>query len=275
MKRHAVPLLLVLCLAACVDGKYVPLSDLPPPGGEPAGYYPGQGRYIEWPERDGLQRYVDRNEAGIAEIQRQIIAIRSGTLEPGCIGKEPFTCVATLAQTLAIGEPYGPDPGLFDPIEADVNGNPTFPREIILGAFIGGDRAWVGAFAPPMTVTLTLDDEHHVSRMKVQLVSDPSDAHTKADYDQTGLYDIVKAAGGAACSRLSRLDVYRFYENDVKPKRRDLGQFRKKGPDGFVDEDVAALNMLYCGRLMSFHSFSGYTTGRHRHTERYGAVDIR
>jgi hypothetical protein len=74
--------------------------------GEEAGYYPGLEQGVPSFERDRWNQWVKENSEAIGDIQDKAKRIREGSLPAGCIGRDKYTCVATLAQTLAVADYY-------------------------------------------------------------------------------------------------------------------------------------------------------------------------
>ena len=72
-------------------------------------------------------------------------------------------------------------------------------------------------------------------------------------YDQSGFYEIVWRVLGRRCPGIAKLDLYRFFENSVKPRIRQEQQDLSKGLWGVHRLISHAAGVPYCG--VSF----GYT----------------
>ena len=104
-----------------------------------------------------------------------------------------------------------------------------------------------------------------VIRVDSNLAIRLTDARTETVYDQSGFYDIVWRVLGRRCPGLAKLDLYRFFENSVKPRIRQEQQDLSKGLWGLHRLTSHAAGVPYCG--VSF----GYTGL----TEWHGSSDIR
>lgn len=136
-------------------------------------------------------------------------ALATGPLDgPGCIGVAVAECVRWLAATLEVDQRLLAD-SLAHRHDRDVNGRPL-PGVVAVSAKLPGER---GAFV----VMLHLRPDDTVTRAEANLKSDVPQAHTEATYDQTKLYDMVWRLIGRRCPGLGKLDLYRFFENSVKP----------------------------------------------------------
>lgn len=162
MKRGwcAICLVALLC-AACA---YVaPRVEYVSPYGQPAGYYPGRGdSFATSPE---LTAWLSKNQAGIDDVQNRIVQIREGKRAPGCIGDDKYTCVATLAQKLAVSDNYAlRDLNLFADIRHDVNGRPLNGSKVTFNGFIPNAKGDV--VHRHATFYLTLGDNGAVSAVE-------------------------------------------------------------------------------------------------------------
>ena len=127
------------------------------PEGQPAGYYPGLGTTSVL--KSELAAYLAKNQAGIAEVQNRITQIREGKRTGGCIGEDKYTCVATLAQKLAITDDVASkDFNLFADVRYDVNGRPVGGHRLMLNGYIPNYRD-VGHRSASFNIVLGLTPE--------------------------------------------------------------------------------------------------------------------
>jgi hypothetical protein len=210
----------VLCaLAVAVICGACSLSPGPRPGGpvtpvgQPAGYYPGLGASFVPPAE--IAAYQQKNQAGIADVQDRIVAIREGRRRPGCIGEDKYTCVATLAQNLAVtDDELAKANALFADVRNDVNGRSVNADRVNIVGLLP-NRAGLGA--PKTSFALNVLPDGSVWSIEVTLPQLVELARTQEDYDKTGVYEVVAALASKDCPNLSRMDVDRWVENTVKP----------------------------------------------------------
>lgn len=262
--------------AAFVTYEVLPAAD------EPPGLYPGRTVGLDMKvcvsadnclpsssaDRQEYQRYLALAKPVADDIQTRISAIRDGKLAGGCIGVDARTCIASLAQSLAIVT--DPKMGLLsidargdsdDPLlsreKIDVNGKAHSRHDARFQAFIPFmDAKSVLPISDALSISLTLDDGRMVRSMSVVLRGDPLSAITAADYDQTGIYEVLSAVSMPACPRLQRIDVYKAIENGVK---------KTLVPTHTVDASMDDLSEMYghegkyayCGRTLTFHTEGG------------------
>jgi hypothetical protein len=228
------------------------------PEGQPAGYYPGLGTSAV--SKSELAAYLSKNQAGIADVQNRIVQIREGKRTPGCIDEDKYTCVATLAQRLAITDDVGSkDYNLFADVRRDVNGRPVNGRRVMLDGFIPNYRD-VGHRSAFFSVTIGA--EGTVSAVDAKLLKGVELARTQDEYDTTGVYEVVSAVAAKQCPNLSRNDVARWVENTVKPSmhrtrevhskraKEDKKELRSEGVHNFRSFDSPRI--AFCGRTFQF-----------------------
>ena len=96
----------------------------------------------------------------------------------------------------------------------------------------------------------------------ITLAGNPLLAQTASEYAVTGLYPAIRILFGSGCAT-SPLDVYRFFENTVKPnvvwhkKETDLTD---RGASTTSMQD--ATNVPFCNEKLDFMSVSGVDTGQ-------------
>jgi hypothetical protein len=72
-------------------------------------------------------------------------------------------------------------------------------------------------------------------------------ARTEPVYDQSGFYDIVWRLLGRRCPGMTRLDLYRFFENQMKPRITEQRQDFAGGLLGMHHVVSHAAGVPYCG----------------------------
>jgi len=228
--------------------------------GQPAGYYPGRAEaYADVSEYKG---YLAKNQSGIADIQNRIAEIRDRKRAPGCIGEDKYTCVATLAQKLAIADKCClPDYNIFPNVKYDVNGKPVNGSRITFYGFPANANIehLTDDVYNKTNFDLTLGPDGSVAKMRASLPKDPTYAQTQAEYDATNVYETVWAATARTCPTLNSADVAKWIENAIKPSSHLTPPKHWKDPDPSSATDLVSKNAAFCGRSFQFHSVSGVT----------------
>ena len=176
---------------------------------------------------------------------------------PGCLGVTVAECVAWLRTTMALDENFLAH-AMTRRHEVDVNGQP-------LGSGLVVVNGRLPERPEQFVLLLRLGPGDTVRRVESDLTIRLVDAHTEAVYDQSGFYQIVWRVLGRRCPGIAKLDLYRFFENSVKPRIRQEQQDLSKGLWGVHRLISHATGVPYCG--VSF----GYTGM----TEWRGSSDIR
>jgi hypothetical protein len=227
------------------------------PFGRPAGYYAGRSEPLLL-EAAEFREWLARNERGIDEIQRRITQIRDGSRAAGCIGEDKFTCIATLAQTLAIADQYSQkDVNIFAEIRYDVNGKPINGSKIMFDGYLPDvkiERGYSSVIEARRYVThyvVNLGPQNIVVSMLAKLPGVSITARTQEEYDKTTLYQTVWAAAVKACPTVGPGEVAKWIENSVKPTARLRPRER-------LSEEVTAQEKVsdpksFCGRTFKFH----------------------
>jgi hypothetical protein len=130
----------------------------------------------------------------------------------GCLEQPLADCMKFLAPTFGIGAPQ---------IEAetkrlaqvDVNGRKiAATRSVSLTGQVPESR--LGA----VNIDIFFDQRMIVRQVSATLPQDLWYAKTEADYDKSGLWPVTAHIVGLSCPDLSKISLYRFFENNVKPK---------------------------------------------------------
>jgi hypothetical protein len=176
---------------------------------------------------------------------------------PGCLGVTVAECVAWLRATMTLDEKLLTQ-SMARRHEVDVNGQPLGSGLIVVNGRLP-DRP------DQFVLLLRLGPGDTVRRVESNLTLRLTDARTETVYDQSGFYDIAWRVLGRRCPGLAKLDLYRFFENSVKPRIRQEQQDLSTGLWGLHRLISHAAGVPYCG--VSF----GYTGL----TEWHGSSDIR
>jgi hypothetical protein len=176
---------------------------------------------------------------------------------PGCLGVPVMECVAWLRATMILDENFLSQ-ALTQRHQVDVNGRPLGSGLVIVNGKLPGRQE-------QFVLLLRLGVDDTVKRVESNLVIRLTDARTEAMYDQSGFYEIVWRVLGRRCPSLVKLDLYRFFENSVKPRIRQEQQDLSKGLWGLHRLISHAAGVPYCG--VSF-GYTGLTEWR-------GSSDIR
>jgi hypothetical protein len=176
---------------------------------------------------------------------------------PGCLGVVVGECVAWLRATMILDERFLAQ-AMAQRHETDVNGQPLGSGLVVVNGRLP-ERP--GQFV----LLLRLGPGDRVRRVEANLMTRLTDARTEAIYDQSGFYEIVWRVLGRRCPGISKLDLYRFFENSVKPHIRQEQQDLSKGLWGVHRLISHAAGVPYCGTNLGY-------TGM---TEWRGSSDIR
>jgi hypothetical protein len=176
---------------------------------------------------------------------------------PGCLGVPVMECVAWLRATMTLDE-NNLAQAMARRHEVDVNGQPLGSGVVIVNGRLPERSEQV-------VLLLHLGPGDTVRRVEANLTVRLTDARTEAIYDQSGFYGIVWRVLGRRCPAIAKLDLYRFFENSVKPRIRQEQQDLSKGLWGMHRLISHVAGVPYCG--VSF----GYTGM----TEWRGSSDVR
>lgn len=170
----------------------------------------------------------------------------------GCLGIPVAACLNSLRATMRLDE------GLLAAAMArrhrvDVNGRPL----------AGGGLVTLNARLPGHGETfvwlLRLNPDDTVASVESNLLGDLVPAKTEVAYDQTALYDIVWRILGRRCAGLSRLALYQFFENAVKPRLAAQRQDLSSGLLGRHRVTARAADVPYCGARFTYTSHVEWT----------------
>jgi len=158
---------------------------------------------------------------------------------PGCIGVMAEECVRWLRATMTLNENFLAG-AMAHRHDTDVNGRPIGGGVVTIYAQLPGE---LYAFV----IALHLRPDDTVQRVRSSLLHDLLTVDTERLYDQSRLYEIVWRLVGRRCPGIGKLDLYRFFENSVKPRitrqRRDFSS----GINGLHRILSHAAGVPYCG----------------------------
>lgn len=176
---------------------------------------------------------------------------------PGCLGVTVAECVTWLRATMTLDEHFLSQ-AMTRRQEVDVNGRP-------LGSGLVVVNGRLPERPEQFVLLLRLGPGDTVRRIESNLLVRLTDARTEVVYDQSGFYEIVWRVLGRRCPGIAKLDLYRFFENSVKPRIRQEQQDLSKGWGGMHRLISHAAGVPYCG--VNF-GYTGMTQWR-------GSSDIR
>ena len=180
-------------------------------------------------------------------------AVAAASPAAPCLGQPYQACVASLRRVFTIDE-NDLSRQLEGMNKVDVNGRPLPGRKLIILSV-----SYPGQSVPHVS-TLDLDGEMHVKSMDISLPGDPGDANTAEEYEQTHMAEAMSAILPAACSA-DKLSLYKFFQNQVKPK------IVHDGRDAHVGDTNASVNYFshtpsipYCGGHLKYTRLLGQDT---------------
>jgi len=164
---------------------------------------------------------------------------------PGCLWVQVAECLRWLRATVVLDESFLAD-AMAQRRQIDVNGRP-------LG---GGGLVTVYARLPQrmdqFVILLHLRPDDIVRRVESNLLINLIEARTEPVYDASAFYDIVWRLLGRRCAGLDRLQLYRFFENAVKPRIRQEQEDLSSGLWGLHRLVSRAAGVPYCGAAFDY-----------------------
>ncbi len=114
-----------------------------------------------------------------------------------------------------------------------------------------------------------------VTKVSLSLPSDPDSARSEEDYAKTGLYEGVMLLFGSDCPVLDRMTVYRFFQNDVKPKVERSGKDIEIGMTNATETYSGhSKGIPFCGRTFVYGYNFGTDTNDISETNEHGTSSI-
>ena len=241
--------------------------------GMPAGIYPGRKDDAHAYQRQKYEAYLVVAQPWITALGARQDAINHGQARVGCIGEDVLTCMVTLSRVLAVATRYSDisidpargvvsilggssDDPLLQQTKTAVDGKLIFLKTLRFYAYVPGQDE--GILPRGIAVTVDLDDNWRIRRLSATLPHDPMGAHTAEEYDKTGIFELVTAAGVQPC-KMARQELYRTFEAQLKPGL---------SPSHNIDVDMTSASETYgkhgkldvCGRGVWFFSTRGVST---------------
>lgn len=157
---------------------------------------------------------------------------------PGCIGVATQECIRWLRTTMTLDESFLAD-ALARRHQTDVNGKPLAGLVTVYAKLPGQLDAFV--------ILLHLRPDDTVQSAESNLLLNLIAYRTEEFYDQSRLYDIVWRLLGRRCPGITRLDLYRFFENSVKPRITHQQEDPSSGLNALHRVVSHASGVPYCG----------------------------
>lgn len=163
---------------------------------------------------------------------------------PGCLGVPVQACVDWLRATMELDEGFIAA-SLARRHRVDVNGRPLGPGIVSLSGRLPGR-------VETMLVVLRLNPDDTVISAEASLLQNLYAAQTEADYDRSAFYDMAARLYGRRCPSLVKLELYRFFENSVKPRIVSERQDLSTGISGLHRLTLHSAPLPYCGVGLSY-----------------------
>ena len=188
---------------------------------------------MRWARLDGLLFAMAASAAAAP-------ALAAGPADgPGCLGVPLMECVAWLRSTLRLDEHFLAI-ALARRHQTDVNGRPLSGGLVTVNAQLPGQTdAYV--------ILLHLRPDDTVRSADSNLLYGLVEANTEPLYDRSGLYEIVWRLIGRRCPGMTKLDLYRFFQNSVKPRIAHQRQDLSTGINGLHRVLSSSGAVPFCG----------------------------
>ncbi len=190
---------------------------------------------------------------------------------PGCLGVPAETCVRWLQATMTLDEGFIPA-ALARRHRVDVNGRPLDGGLITLTGKVPGRLE-------PIVILIRLRPDDTVASVETSLAANLIMARTEDVYDQSGLYEIVARLLGHRCPGLARLDLYRFFENVLRPRIVAQRQDVSAGLFGLHKLTSRAADVPYCGARFTYTNYTEWhgsaEIGAGRNYTGYSSIELK
>jgi hypothetical protein len=190
---------------------------------------------------------------------------------PGCLGVPAETCVRWLQATMTLDEGFIPA-ALARRHRVDVNGRPLDGGLITLTGKVPGRLE-------PIVILIRLRPDDTVASVETSLAANLIMARTEDVYDQSGFYEIVARLLGHRCPGLARLDLYRFFENVLKPRIVAQRQDVSAGLFGLHKLTSRAADVPYCGARFTYTNYTEWhgsaEIGAGRNYTGYSSIELK
>jgi hypothetical protein len=190
---------------------------------------------------------------------------------PGCLGIPAETCINWLKATMTLDEGFIPA-AMARRHRVDVNGRPLDGGLISLTGKLPGRLE-------PLVILVHLRPDDTVASVEATLLGNLIMARTEDVYDQSGLYEITSRLLGHRCPGLARLDLYRFFENSLKPRIVAQRQDVSAGLFGLHKLTSRAAGVPYCGASFSYTNYTEWhgsaEMGTGRNYTGYSSIEVK
>lgn len=174
---------------------------------------------------------------------------------PGCLGVTAEACVGWLRATMILDERFVAE-AMARRHQTDVNGRPLS----------GGLVTVYGRLPQRMeqfVILLHLRPDDTVRSVESSLLRNLIEVRTEEVYDQSGLYEVVWRLLGNRCPVIAKLDLYRFFENSVKPRITHRQEDLSTGINGLHRLVSHSAAVPYCsGITLSYTNFFQWRGGK-------------
>lgn len=164
---------------------------------------------------------------------------------PGCLAVKAEACVDWLKSTMQLDEGFLAV-AMARRHRVDVNGRP------IGGAGILSLSGRLPGRIETILVVLRLAPDDTVTGAEASLLRNLAATQTEAEYDQSGLYELAARLLGRRCPSLVKLELYRFFENSVKPRIVKERQDLSSGLEGLHRLILHSPPLPYCGASFTY-----------------------
>jgi len=190
---------------------------------------------------------------------------------PGCLGVTAEVCVRWLQATMTLDEGFIPA-ALARRHRVDVNGRPLDGGLISLSGKVSGRLE-------PLVILIRLRPDDTVASVEASLLGNLMTARTEDVYDQSGVYEIVSRLLGHRCPGLARPDLYRFFENSLKPRIVAQRQDVSAGLFGLHKLTSRAADVPYCGVSFTYTNYTEWhgsaEIGAGRNYTGYSSIEVK
>jgi len=171
---------------------------------------------------------------------------------PGCVQVTLNDCLQWLRATATVDESF-----LANALQrrqvVDVNGKR-----------IGGIvtvYARLPGHVEPFVILLHVTPDDRIERAESNLLSNIVSARTEDVYDRSAFYDIAWRLLGRRCGASTKLDLYRFFENSVKPQIKQDRQDVANGLFGLHRVVSHAAAVPLCGVAFAYTNLTEWRGG--------------
>jgi hypothetical protein len=164
---------------------------------------------------------------------------------PGCLGVPTQSCVDWLRATMRLDEGFVAA-AMARRHRVDVNGRPLGGSGIMsLSGRLPGQ-------IETTLVVLRVAPDDTVSGVEARLLRNLAAAQTEDEYDRSGLYELTARLLGRRCPSLAKLELYRFFENSVKPRIVTERQDLSSGLQGLHRLQLHSPPLAYCNASFTY-----------------------